>query len=494
MLKNGRLYLVGMDITQLGLNIKRFERRAAAMGMSRANVLTDIVETAKLQKKGVSTDSYFKNVGGKKWKDRQRFINAVQGLNTKSQRVTNPMFDKLGMDKQTGTYRTFAYDRVDGFTDLTSDMVIPYGNNAYYTLKVNLMPQAPRINVKGEIVKDALDVRLMPQGKNKAEPTRLAKDLAQKYKVPLSKVSGSGEGGTITPNDVRSYLAERDKKFKPLSFQKEPPMAVEQSVSDLIGARVEYDGMRGMIINEDGRPFFSSDNGTVYDLPFGYFTDQSIGQLKIKTLPDFKKTQDLVISKMVLDERPALQDIFSGFDKASDLVLEISELGASMVGRGKNAKMVATTPEFDTFISRVSDEKILRAWEQVEKALTKSQNAKNITESTKQSVIQKLEGDIRNLEALASAWENWKRKRVPRKVSGEPAKEVGTGVNTAIDKEIEKALSIQSAIERKVAKAVSANTPASPQINPQIGRMRDNSVATGIAVALGSSDEKRDER
>jgi len=162
MVKNGRLYMVGMDIVQLGLNIKRFERRAAAMGMSRANVLTDIVETAKLHKRGASTDGYFKSVGGKNWKQRQNFINAVQGLNTKAQRVTNPMFDKLGMDKQTGTYRTFAYDRIDGFTDLTGDMVIPYGNNAYYTLKANLMPQAPRINVKGEVVRDASNVRLMP--------------------------------------------------------------------------------------------------------------------------------------------------------------------------------------------------------------------------------------------------------------------------------------------------------------------------------------------
>jgi hypothetical protein len=493
MVKNGRLYLVAMDITQLGLNINRLQRKAATLGMSRANVLTDIAEMAKLHKRGVSTDGYFKSVGGKDWKNRKNLITAVQGLNTKAQRLTNPAFDKLGMDKQTGTYRTFAYDRIDGFTDLTGDMVIPYGNNAYYTLKANLMPQAPRINVKGEIVRDAADVRLMPQSKSKAEPTRLAKDLAKKYKVPLSKVTGSGKDGTITPNDVRSFLAERDKKFKPLSFQKEPPMAVEPSISDLVGGRVEYDGMRGMIIDENRRPFFSSDNGAVYDLPFNYFTDQSIRQLGIKPLPDFKKTQELVISKMVLDERPALQDIFGGFDKASDLVLEISELGASMVGRGKNAKMVATTPEFDTFVSRVSDEKILAAWEQTEKALTKAQNAKNLTESTKQSVIQKLEGDIRNLEALASAWENWKRKRVPRKVGSEPAKEVRTEVSSAIDKEIERALSIQSAIERKVAKAVSANAPTSPQKIPQIGRMRDNSVATGIAVALGSSGEKRNE-
>jgi hypothetical protein len=190
MLKNGRLYLVGMDITQLGLNIKRFERRAAAMGMSRANVLTDIVETAKLHKRGASTDGYFKSVGGKNWKQRQNFINAVQGLNTKSQRLINPAFDKLGMDKQTGTYRTFAYDRIDGFTDLTGDMVIPYGNNAYYTLKANLMPQAPRINVKGEIVRDAPNVRLMPQGKTKAKPISTPAKTTQKKTLDNSVANG----------------------------------------------------------------------------------------------------------------------------------------------------------------------------------------------------------------------------------------------------------------------------------------------------------------
>jgi len=190
MVKNGRLYMVGMDIVQLGLNIKRLERRAAAMGMSKANVLTDIAETAKLHKKGVSTDSYFKTVGGKDWKKRKNLVNAIQGLNTKAQRITNPMFDKLGMDKKTGTYRTFAYDRIDGFTDLTGDMVIPYGNNAYYTLKANLMPQAPRINVKGEIVKDAPNVRLMPQGESKAKPTSTPAKTIQRKTLDNSVAKG----------------------------------------------------------------------------------------------------------------------------------------------------------------------------------------------------------------------------------------------------------------------------------------------------------------
>ena len=191
MLKNGRLYLVAMDITQLGLNINRLQRKAATLGMSRANVLTDIAEMAKLHKRGVSTDGYFKSVGGKDWKNRKNLITAVQGLNTKAQRLTNPAFDKLGMDKQTGTYRTFAYDRIDGFTDLTGDMVIPYGNNAYYTLKANLMPQAPRINVKGEIVRDAPDVPQIPQNKTDAKsPSPVPKKTPKKKNLDNSVATG----------------------------------------------------------------------------------------------------------------------------------------------------------------------------------------------------------------------------------------------------------------------------------------------------------------
>ena len=186
MVKNGRLYMVGMDIVQLGLNINRLQRKAATLGISRANILTDIAEMAKLHKRGVSTDGYFKSVGGKDWKNRKNLINAVQGLNTKAQRLTNPAFDKLGMDKQTGTYRTFAYDRIDGFTDLTGDMVIPYGNNAYYTLKANLMPQAPRINVKGEIVRDAPNTRLMPWKEKETSNGRHDRETAVQNKQVIA--------------------------------------------------------------------------------------------------------------------------------------------------------------------------------------------------------------------------------------------------------------------------------------------------------------------
>jgi len=233
MVKNGRLYLVAMDITQLGLNINKLQRKAATLGMSRANVLTDIAEMAKLHKRGVSTDGYFKSVGGKDWKNRKNLITAVQGLNTKAQRLTNPAFDKLGMDKQTGTYRTFAYDRIDGFTDLTGDMVIPYGNNAYYTLKANLMPQAPRINVKGEIVKDAPDVRLMPE--RKPNPNVVTQFL--KEEVPISKVPFGSilekkiSNGEISSVDISFGLGGKDTVVEATSLLDMMPSGTNPNTS-----------------------------------------------------------------------------------------------------------------------------------------------------------------------------------------------------------------------------------------------------------------------
>lgn len=425
-LYNGRLYLAAMDINQLNINISRAAKSNVAknLKMSRNDIMNDIDAVADLQSKNKSTDDYFKRVAeeagqGKKWKLRKNFINATQGLLTPEQAVKNPMFNALGQTTKSGIYRTFAFDLLDNATRMTGVKVVDYGPNSYYTLKSNLMPQMPRVNRNGELVTKSTskqDVRFMPK---KANPTRLANDLASKYKVPLNKVNASGANGEITPNDIRSYIAERDTKFKPLSFQKEPPMAVDPTVSDLVGAPIEYNGMRGMIVDDSGRPSFQAEDGTIYELPFGYFNDQSISQLGIKPSADYKKTQNLVVELMDVNERPALQDIFGTFDKSADRVLEIAELGASKTGRGKNATAVANLPEFNIFLSKVSDEQILMAWEKAEQALIKAQNAKNLTEPTKQAVIAKLEGDIRNIETIASARENWKRKRIPSKVGGE---------------------------------------------------------------------------
>jgi hypothetical protein len=496
-LSNGRLYLTAMDINQLNININKAAKSSVAkqLKMSRNDIMNDIDAVADLHAKGKSTDDYFKRVAeesgqGKRWELRKKFINATQGLLTPDQADTNAMFNALGQNKKSGIYRTFAFDLLDNATRMTGTKVVDYGPNSYYTLKSNLMPQMPRVNRNGELVTEptSKDVRFMPK---KANPTRLAKDLASKYKVPLNRVSASGANGEITPNDIRAYIAERDTKFKPLSFQKEPPMAVDPTVSDLVGAPIEYNGMRGMIVDDSGRPSFQAEDGSVYELPFGYFNDQSIGQLGIKPSSDYKKTQNLVIELMDVNERPALQDIFGTFDKSADRVLEIAELGASKTGRGKNATAVANLPEFNTFLSKVSDEQILMAWEKAEQALIKAQNAKNLTDSTRQAIITKLEGDIRNIEAIASARENWKRKRIPGKVGGKQFKAQKGSISPAD-------LTSIAATQEKAASSVRQSSQPRTTIQapeaPMKQQSQNKNLASSISLLISGATSRQMER
>lgn len=496
-LSNGRLYLAAMDINQLNININKAAKNSIAkqLKMSRNDIMNDIDVVADLHTKGKSTNDYFKRVAeesghGNKWELRKNFINATQGLLTPDQADTNAMFNALGQNKKSGIYRTFAFDLLDNATRMTGTKVVDYGPNSYYTLTSNLMPQMPRVNRNGELVTEptSKDVRFMPK---KANPTRLAKDLASKYKVPLNKVNASGANGEITPNDIRAYIAERDTKFKPLSFQKEPPMAIDPTISDLVGAPIEYNGMRGMIVDDSGRPLFQGEDGSIYELSFGYLNDQSIRQLGIKPSPDYKKTQNLIIELMDVNERPALQDIFGTFDKSADRVLGIAELGASKTGRGKNATVVANLPEFNTFLSKVSDEQILMAWGKTEQALIKARNAKNLTDSTRQAIVTKLEGDIRNIEAIASARENWKRKRIPSKVSSEQFKAQQGPISPA---DLTSIISAQEKAAASVSQSSQPKATIQAPKQPIKQQGQNKNLASSISLLISGATSRQMER
>jgi len=186
---------------------------------------------------------------------------------------------------------------------IQSPMILVWENDKYpYVLEGSSRYDALRVlNAKGEklpetvpaltIVDTSKDSRYMPQGKPKA--TRLAAELAKRSKVPLSKVQGSGAGGSITPNDIRAYIGEQEGKFKPLAFQKEPPMAVDPTISDLVGSEVEFQGRVGTVVDDGGRPVLQDANGVIYELPFGYFTDQGSRQLGVR--PTGKRVVDKTI-------------------------------------------------------------------------------------------------------------------------------------------------------------------------------------------------------
>jgi len=158
-LKNGRLYLVGMDMVQLKLNIAKAAKSGIAkkLDMKYADILNDIDNSALLHAKNQTADAYFQSKDPKNWERRKNFINSVQGLLTESQKKTNPLFDKRNLNKTSGIYRTFAWDRLGDKIQMTGEVAIPYGQNSYYSLRDNLMPQPPRMNRNGELVKKSLE-------------------------------------------------------------------------------------------------------------------------------------------------------------------------------------------------------------------------------------------------------------------------------------------------------------------------------------------------
>jgi hypothetical protein len=160
-LKNGRLYLVGMDMVQLKLNIAKATKSGIAkkLDMKYADILNDIDSSALLHAKNQTTDAYFQSKDPKNWEKRKNFINSVQGLLTESQKKTNPLFDKRNLNKTSGIYRTFAWDRLGDKIQMTGEVAIPYGQNSYYSLRDNLMPQPPRMNRNGELVPEVSGVK-----------------------------------------------------------------------------------------------------------------------------------------------------------------------------------------------------------------------------------------------------------------------------------------------------------------------------------------------
>jgi hypothetical protein len=463
MVKNGRLYMVGMDIVQLGLNIKRFERRAAAMGMSRANVLTDIVETAKLHKRGASTDGYFKSVGGKNWKQRQNFINAVQGLNTKAQRVTNPMFDKLGMDKQTGTYRTFAYDRIDGFTDLTGDMVIPYGNNAYYTLKANLMPQAPRINVKGEIVKDAPNVRLMPES------------LVTKLDENYMKAVESG--------DVKSQQKIMDQTWAASGYEKSGYHGTRNSWevwdSNKAGGLINI-GESSQVAKRyaegagGGRGFLEIKEVEYYDGKKFTKQNDELWTSGDETLSAKRIQEDLDDGDATPIVSNALVKSFR-FKADNTLDLTTSEGKKILAGLDANTRhgQAIIREAKDGFFhwSNTKHEYILKTWKQDLIPQLKNKGFDSI----------KFNDDVHSTIAVFDSNQIKLADLVTRDSTGKiipPSQRFNP----------------KSQDIRYMPQGKSNAKPTSfPQKKTPSGQTRDNSVATGIAVALGSSGEKRND-
>jgi hypothetical protein len=337
----------------------------------------------------------------------------------------------------------------------------------------------------------------MPQGKPNA--TRLASELAKRSKVPLSKVQGSGAGGSITPNDIRAYISEQEGKFKPLAFQKEPPMAIDPTISDLVGSEIEFQGRVGTVVDDGGRPVLQDADGAVYELPFGYFTDQSSRQLGVR--PTGKRVIDKnnLIKEFEETSRQELRDIFGYIDDMTDKIVDLAELGNS-VKRSKNRKseIVRETPEFQQYVRGVTDQQILQAWDRTEKALSRAKQSKNINNEDIKAIIDKLEGDIRNIEKLAEAIDVLKQQRVSRPSTGQEATTAVSGTSQAdLMSQMEAEARAAGAKRRASSIGEPSRKLATPSISESYRRTgkeyRNPALARSISLAISGQSQERDQ-
>jgi hypothetical protein len=489
-----------MDLRQLERNVKRAAKNdiAKELGLTRKSILEDIEKSVEIQNKGQSTDAYYQSVDPKNWERRKNFINSVLGLQTNRQLKINPLMSQVSPDKVTGIFRTFAFDRIQSAIKTSGDVVIPFGPSSYYSIRDNLMPQSPRFNRNGELVPEVSGVKFMPQSKPKV--TRLAAELAKKAKVPLSKIKGSGVNDSITPNDIRAYIQEQEGKFKPLAFQKEPPMAVDPTISDLIGSEVNYQGQIGTIIDDGGRPALQGIDGNTYELPFSYFTDQSSREIGIT--PTGKRAVDKsnLIKKFEETSRVELHKIFGYIDDNADRIAELAELGNSSKRiKGRKSEIVRDTPDFQRYVRGVTDQQILQAWDRIEKALEQARKSKNIGNEDIQSIINKLEGDIRNIEKLAEAIDVFKQQRISRPTSSAEATTKVSGTSKA---DLISQMEIESRAAEAKSKALSVQIPkrTSTKTNPSRSYLRsgkeyrDPTLAKSIAFAISGLSEKTDKQ
>ena len=155
--KKGNVLIIGLDINLWDRNIKKVANSKAAkdIGYSERDIRTDAYEASKFHIKNQSPDPYFE---GKYGRDqalkRKSLVASTYGEMTKSQNNFNPLLSESGMSKADGVYRTFSLDDIKRVTRTNSTADLAFDPNNYYSLKINLMPEAPIVDRSGNIVEN----------------------------------------------------------------------------------------------------------------------------------------------------------------------------------------------------------------------------------------------------------------------------------------------------------------------------------------------------
>jgi len=298
-----------------------------------------------------------------------------------------------------------------------------------------------------------------------AGATRLAGDMAAPLGIDPNTLTPSGAGATVTPNDVRRAAATLPARTLDSggTLDVTPPRAPDPTITDLIGKDTEWQGYKGKLIDDNGRPALQLPGGEIVELPFNFHTEQSIKQLGLTPTGDHQTDRQIATRLFGDTEGEALHQVLGHIDPTSDTVLDIADLGTSMKRRKGLASIpVRDTPEFAQHARGVTDESILNAHDQITTALAAAENHPNLSDDTRTALTTKLRGDIDNLNALSSARDAWQRQRVPLPTGSPelPSQRASLAATTAADN--------RAAAIRELNRPSPAAIPAAiePQPNP----------------------------
>ena len=153
------MLIAALDINLWDQNIKRVANSKAAkdLGYSEKDIRADSYEASKFHIKNQSPDAYFEGKYGKDQAARRKsLVAATYGEMTAKQRSTNPLLTEVGMEKADGVYRTFSLDDIKRSTRTNASVELAFDPNNYYSLKANLMPEAPIVDRSGNIIENPM--------------------------------------------------------------------------------------------------------------------------------------------------------------------------------------------------------------------------------------------------------------------------------------------------------------------------------------------------
>jgi hypothetical protein len=253
--------------------------------------------------------------------------------------------------------------------------------------------------------------------------TRLATRLASQFGVDITTVTPSGANNTVTPNDIRNaarqkQLAEAEQNgVAPPEELPLPPPPPNPLLSEAVGMQIQYEGYEGTLIDDEGRPALQTPDGTVIDIPATFLADEAVNALGITVTGDAAQDRAEVLRMYGETEGEALQIIFGGITTDTDSVVDMAELGVSLLQRkGRKTIRVQNTPEFARMARGITDEQILLAEEQITQAIETTRTQTGIPDDLKQKITAKLEGDLNILSLFIESRDSWQNGLVPRDI------------------------------------------------------------------------------